>query len=120
MHYVYSLVLATASGVVLGRALGTLHEICNDVYFVYRHRQQTVKTQWVVAVCTLFWVHAVTCDSRDHANAIFTKFKGPRALFDTHKYDRCGHVRAVLYGGRLSMQSVSRMRRAIVQKPRVV
>ena len=109
--YSWSLIIAT--GFVLGRALGRFHEIANDYYYFCTHKRQTTKTQWVVAICVPFRVFVLECDSRTHASTVFSKFRGPRAVFDTHKRDKYGNTRIVVLGGRLSMSNVSRMRSTV-------
>jgi hypothetical protein len=105
----YSWSLIVATGFVIGRALGRFYEISNDLYLIYTHTRQTSKTRWAVVVCVPFSAFVLKCDSRAHASTVFSRFRGPRAVFDTNKHDKCGHVRSVLFGGRLSMSTVSRM-----------
>jgi len=106
------LLVIVFTGWVLGRCLCVLHQTFNDLYVLYTHRRNTEKTQWLILVYSVCFVRILECDSRYHANVVFSRLRGPRMMVDAHKLKN-GRLREVLYGGNLNAWLVGRMRMCI-------
>ena len=100
------------TGWILGRLFGVLQQTCNDLYVLFRHTRNSQKTQWFILIHCMCFVHKLECDSRFHANLVFTRLRGPRLMVDAHKLQN-GRLREVLYGGNLNAWLLGRIRRRI-------
>jgi hypothetical protein len=101
------------TGWVLGRCLGVLHQTFTDIYVLYTHRRNTEKTQWLVLVYCVCFVRILECDSRYHANVVFSRLRGPRMMVDAHKRSSNGQLRELLFGGNLNAWLLGRMRTSV-------
>jgi hypothetical protein len=102
-------------GLFLGRVLGIAKHTFGDLRFLLYSKQDAQKRHWGVAVCVVFWVWVVWCESRHEADLAFTQLKGPRIIFAVNRGNTHRPWKEVLFGGRMSHSVYDRMHGRLMQ-----